>query len=204
MKNTKVYVVLGLTICVTSLILLIGGFMLWEDVLDFDVPVVDVEETNDVVIFLPDTTQEVVATQEKMVLPFVVNATKASMFFDRDLKEDQLNKAVIEYDGVYRPNLGNVYTFQGKNFEAVAVKSGTIQDVYEDVLMGNTVILACDEATIVYQGLSDVKVNKGDAIKQGDVVGIAGNSKYYENYGVHVFVGAKVNNQYVDVEDLIK
>ena len=203
MKNTKVYVVLGLSICVTSLILLIGGFMLWEDVLDFDIPVVDLD-TNEVVIALPDTTQEVVATPEKMVLPFVVNATKASMFFDRNLSDDQLNKAVIEYDGVYRPNLGNVYTFQGKAFEAVAVKSGTIENVYVDAVMGNTVILTCDEATIIYQGLQEAKVNKGDTIKQGEVIGIAGNSAYYENYGVHVFVSAKVNNQYVNVEDLIK
>ena len=203
MKNTKVYVILGLTVCVTSLILLIGGFMLWEDVMNFNVPVVDVP-TNDIVIALPDTTKEVVATQEKMILPFVVNATKASMFFDRNLNEDQLNKAVIEYDGVYRPNLGNVYTFQGKSFEAVAVKSGTVENVYVDALMGNTVILTCDEATIIYQGLQEAKVNKGDTVKQGDVIGIAGNSAYYENYGVHVFVGAKVNNQYVDVEDLIK
>lgn len=203
MKNTKVYVILGLTVCVTSLILLIGGFMLWEDVMNFNVPVVDVP-TNDIVIALPDTTKEVVATQEKMILPFVVNATKASMFFDRNLNEDQLNKAVIEYDGVYRPNLGNVYTFQGKSFEAVAVKSGTVENVYVDALMGNTVILTCDEATIIYQGLQEAKVNKGDTVKQGDVIGIAGNNAYYENYGVHVFVGAKVNNQYVDVEDLIK
>lgn len=203
MKNTKVYVILGLTVCVTSLILLIGGFMLWEDVMNFNVPVVDVP-TNDIVIALPDTAKEVVATQEKMILPFVVNATKASMFFDRNLNEDQLNKAVIEYDGVYRPNLGNVYTFQGKSFEAVAVKSGTVENVYVDALMGNTVILTCDEATIIYQGLQEAKVNKGDTVKQGDVIGIAGNSAYYENYGVHVFVGAKVNNQYVDVEDLIK
>ena len=84
MKNTKVYVVLGLTICVTSLILLIGGFMLWEDVLDFDIPVVDTD-VEIPVIHLPDTTKEVVKVEEGMVLPFTVNAKKTMLFFDKEL-----------------------------------------------------------------------------------------------------------------------
>ena len=203
MKNTKVYVVLGLTICVTSLILLIGGFMLWEDVLDFDIPVVDTD-VEIPVIHLPDTTKEVVKVEEGMVLPFTVNAKKTMLFFDKELSDEQLNQAVIAYDGVYRPNLGNVYTYDGKAFEAVAVKSGVIENVYVDPLLGNTVILNCDNVLISYQGLASTAVKKGVAVKQGDVLGVAGNSEYYKECGVHVFVSAKMNNQYVDVESLLK
>ena len=203
MKNTKVYVVLGLTICVTSLILLIGGFMLWEDVLDFDIPVVDTD-VEIPVIHLPDTTKEVVKVEEAMVLPFTVNAKKTMLFFDKELSDEQLNQAVIAYDGVYRPNLGNVYTYDGKAFEAVACKSGVIENVYVDPLLGNTVILNCDNVLISYQGLASTAVKKGVAVKQGDVLGVAGNSEYYKECGVHVFVSAKMNNQYVDVESLLK
>ena len=202
-KHTKVYVILGLTVCVTSLILLIGGFMLWEDVLNFNIPVVE-EDTKEVIIALPDATKEVVSTEEKMILPFTVNATKASMYFDKSLSDEQLEKAVIEYDGIYRPNMGNVYTYQGNAFEAVAVKSGVVQTVYEDPLMGNTVVLKCNDVDIFYQGLSTVVVNKGQAITIGDVIGVAGESAYYKQFGVHVFVSAKINNQYVNLEDLVK
>lgn len=203
MKNTKVYVVLGLTICVTSLILLIGGFMLWDDVLNFDSPVVDAN-IEIPVINLPDTTKEVVKVEENMLLPFMVNAKKSLLFFDKELSDDQLNQAVIEYDGVYRPNLGNVYTYDGKAFEAVACKSGVIENVYADPLLGNTVILNCDDVLISYQGLASTAVKKGETVKQGEILGVAGNSVYYEDCGVHVFVSAKVNNQYVDIESLLK
>lgn len=203
MKNTKVYVVLGLTICVTSLILLIGGFMLWDDVLNFDSPVVDAN-IEIPVINLPDTTKEVVKVEENMLLPFMVNAKKSLLFFDKELSDDQLNQAVIEYDGVYRPNLGNVYTYDGKAFEAVACKSGVIENVYADPLLGNTVILNCDDVLLSYQGLASIAVKKGETVKQGEILGVAGNSVYYEDYGVHVFVSAKVNNQYVDIESLLK
>ena len=203
MKNTKVYVVLGLTICVTSLILLIGGFMLWDDVLNFDSPVVDAN-IEIPVINLPDTTKEVVKVEENMLLPFMVNAKKSLLFFDKELSDDQLNQAVIEYDGVYRPNLGNVYTYDGKAFEAVACKSGVIENVYADPLLGNTVILNCDDVLLSYQGLASTAVKKGETVKQGEILGVAGNSVYYEDCGVHVFVSAKVNNQYVDIESLLK
>ena len=113
-------------------------------------------------------------------------------------------EAVIAYDGVYRPNLGNVYTYDGKAFEAVAVKSGVIENVYVDPLLGNTVILNCDNVLISYQGLASTAVKKGAEVKQGDVLGVAGNSEYYKECGVHVFVSAKMNNQYVDVESLLK
>ena len=95
MKNTKVYVVLGLTICVTSLILLIGGFMLWDDVLNFDSPVVDTN-IEIPVINLPDTTKEVVKVEENMLLPFMVNAKKSLLFFDKIIplaKFERLNSA---------------------------------------------------------------------------------------------------------------
>ena len=203
MKHTKVHVILGLTICVTSLILLIGGFTLWEDVFNFNIPVVE-EEPNEVIIALPETTKEVVATEEKMVLPFVVNATKASAYFDKNLSDEQLEKAVIAYEGIYRPNMGNVYTYKGNAFEAVAVKSGIVENVFADTLMGNTVVLKCNDVDVYYQGLSTVAVNKGDAVTIGDVIGVAGESEYYKQFGIHVFVSAKINNQYVNIESLIK
>ena len=203
MNNTKVHIVLGLTICVTSLILLIGGFMLWEDVFTFDQPVVS-DEIKAPIIALPNTDVEVVATEEKTILPFTVNAKKALLFFDKSLSEDQLNQAVVEYEGVYRPNLGTVYTYEGKAFEAVAMNSGTVEKVYTDSLMGNTVILKCKDAYIYYQGLNTVAVSEGQEVKQGMVIGVAGNSVYHEDLGVHLLVSAKVNNQYVNIESLIK
>ena len=126
------------------------------------------------------------------------------LFFDKELSDEQLNQAVIAYDGVYRPNLGNVYTYDGKAFEAVACKSGIVENVYADLLLGNTVVLNCDNVLISYQGLASTAVKKGVAVKQGDVLGVAGNSEYYKECGVHVFVSAKMNNQYVDVESLLK
>lgn len=203
MKHTKVYVILGLTVCVTSLILLIGGFMLWEDVFNFNLPVVE-EEPQEVVIGLPDATKEVVATEENMIPPFVVNATKAAMYFDKSLSDEQMDQAVIAYDGIYRPNMGNVYTYKGNAFEAVAVKSGTVENVYTDALMGNTVVLKCNDVDVYYQGLSTVAVNKGQVLARGDVIGVAGESEYYKQYGIHVFVSAKVNNQYVNIESLLQ
>lgn len=202
-KNTKVYIVLGLTICVTGLILAISGFVLWRDVFNFDKPVIG-DEVQIPIIALPNTEVEVVAVEEKTVLPFTVKAKKVVLFFDKNLQEDQANQAIVEYEGVYRPSLGTVYTYDGKAFDAVAMNSGTVEKVYDDALLGKTIILKCKNASIYYQGLNKSVVKEGDVVKQGDVLGVAGNSVYHENLGIHMLVSAKVNNQYVNIESLIK
>ncbi|MDD6468146.1 MAG: M23 family metallopeptidase [Erysipelotrichaceae bacterium] len=206
MKNYKVNLVLVLSICVTALILGIGGWMAWDEAFSkFGFPVIGNPVVDEIIVQLPDIEVDVpVATiEEKAILPFTVNAKRTLSFFDRSLSDDQLKNAVVEYNGVYRPNLGTLYRFDGKAFEAIAILSGTVEQVYLDPLMGNTVVLKHKDAYITYQGLSSVTVKKGMAITQGAVVGVAGESVYHKNQGIHLFVSAKINNQYVNVEKIM-
>lgn len=206
MKNYKVNLVLVLSICVTALILGIGGWIAWEDTFSqFGLPVNGEPVLEEIVVHLPDIDVDVpvAVIEEKAILPFTVNAKRTLSFFDRSLSDEQLKQAVVEYNGIFRPNLGTVYSFEGKSFEAIAMVSGTIEQVYMDPLMGNTVVLKCKDAYITYQGLSSVVVKKGLSITRGAVIGIAGESTYHKNQGIHLFVSAKMNHQYLNVENLI-
>ncbi len=61
--------------------------------------------------------------------------------------------------------------------EVHAISDGTVKDVYEDALMGHTVVIEHKEVTSTYSNLaSEITVKKGDKITVGTVIGEVGNS----------------------------
>lgn len=213
MKQNKTNLVLFLTVALTMAVVCASGYVALRYMSqDIDVPVVQVPNSNvsepAPVITLPDLNKEeaevpVVAAKETIQLPYAINAKQSLAFFDTSKSDQELENAVVEYDGVYRPNLGVVYTYDGKAFEAVAMMSGVVQNVYEDPLMGNTVVIKNGTIEMTYQGLASTAVTTGDSVKQNDVIGVAGTSKYHEKQGIHVFVLCKVNGAYVDAGSLV-
>lgn len=63
-------------------------------------------------------------------------------------------------------------------FDIVAVLDGTVSNIKEDDLLGKIVeIKHSTNLTTVYQSLSTVDVKVGNAINQGDKIGISGTNK---------------------------
>lgn len=108
---------------------------------------------------------------------------------------------------VFSDTLGDWRLHQGLDYvteESMVVSStadGVVEDVYEDDLMGNTVvILHADGVRSVYQSLADnVRVKKGQEVLAGDPVGFTGISAETEcASGMHLHFAMIVQGRFVD------
>lgn len=180
-------------IFITSLLLfLIGAGVIQEIVKNLkpfeDVPVVSVETKDK-------------NNQESEVLKKPVNDdVKVSKgFYDTSLSDEELENALVYFEGVYRPNDGIDYTKDNEDFEVYASASGTVVRKENDSLLGWIVTIEHQKGLqTVYQSLDDIKVEKGDQVKQGDFIGKAGNNVYQSSLKKHVHFIVSINDQTVN------
>lgn len=94
-----------------------------------------------------------------------------------------------------------------KGQEIKSLLDGTVVDVYKDDEYGMSVKIKSDNDTIVvYSNLdSKTKVEKNQQVKQGDVIGIVGETSEVEiSDGTHVHVHAYKGEESINPMDLIK
>lgn len=83
---------------------------------------------------------------------------------------------------VYSKTMGDWRTHLGIDIETApsskvaAIRDGTVEDIYEDPMMGTTVVITHEgDVRSVYSNLSKVPtVSKGDSVKTGDIIGAVG------------------------------
>ena len=130
---------------------------------------------------------DVVVAEEKLVLPFTVNAAIVRYYFDVDDSLDIQAKSIYQFNGVYKPNTGVDYSFNDEKFEAKAAFKGTVSSIKNDTLLGYCVYVNNGEGlTAVYASLSEVKVKEGQEVMQGDVIGLAGTNAIGSDLGNHL------------------
>lgn len=94
-----------------------------------------------------------------------------------------------------------------ENQEIKSLTNGTVLDVYDDDEYGMSVKIQPEKGTaLVYSSLNkDIKVNKGDEIKEGQCIGYAGNTSDVECLsGVHVHLEAYKNNIAINPMSLLE
>lgn len=94
-----------------------------------------------------------------------------------------------------------------ENQEIKSLTHGTVLDVYDDDEYGMSVKVQLEKGTeLVYSSLNkDVKVNKGDKIKEGQCIGYSGNTSDVECLsGVHVHLEAYKNNIAINPMSLLE
>ena len=186
-RNKKTFIFM------TSLLLfLIGAGVIQEIVKNLkpfeDVPVVSVETKDK-------------NNQESEVLKKPVNddVEVSKGFYDTSLSDEELENALVYFEGVYRPNDGIDYTKDNEDFEVYASASGTVVRKENDSLLGWIVTIEHQKGLqTVYQSLDDIKVEKGDQVKQGDLIGKAGNNVYQSSLKKHVHFIVSINDQTVN------
>lgn len=186
-RNKKTFIFM------TSLLLfLIGAGVIQEIVRNLkpfeDVPVVSVETKDK-------------NNQESEVLKKPVNEdVKVSKgFYDTSLSDEDLENALVYFEGVYRPNDGIDYTKDNEDFEVYASASGTVIRKENDSLLGWIVTIEHQKGIqTVYQSLDDIKVEKGDQVKQGDIIGKAGTNVYQSPLKKHLHFIVSINDQTVN------
>lgn len=132
---------------------------------------------------------------EKMVKPVGDKIEIVKKFYDSSMSDKELEKALVYFEGVYRPNLGVDYANNNKAFEVTAAFSGTVTKKDNDALLGWVVTVTNETGVAAtYQSLSEVSVEKDAIIKQGDKIGVSGENVYESELKNHLhFILEKEN-----------
>ena len=161
-----------------------------------------VEDINYVSSIIWSNDTPVIATNKVIQKPYSEEKVKIGKYYYdyKDTREEQQN-AIIYYEGSYIQNSGIDYIFD-KKFNVVSIYDGTVIKVEENELLGKTVEVKHDNNIIsVYQSLSEVNVKNGDTIKQGDKIGVSGNSKINFELGNHLHFELYINGQVSNPEE---
>lgn len=132
----------------------------------------------------------VMDSQEVIKMPVAdqEQAEIVTKFFDYDASQEDRESALILHNNRYYQSTGvDIVYPNGEAFDVLAALSGTVSEVKEDPLLGNVVVLTHDNGvTTYYASLGEVGVKAQDEVKQGDVIGTAGENIFGQNNGVHV------------------
>ncbi|WP_051430659.1 M23 family metallopeptidase [Thermicanus aegyptius] len=111
----------------------------------------------------------------------------ARTFYDDQAGDEQKAQAVVHYAGGYYPNTGIDITANGESFDVIAAGSGDVIRAEKDPAVGNVIwIQHGNNRVTVYESLDELKVKKGDKVKQGDLLGKAGRNNFGKDLGVHL------------------
>ncbi len=131
--------------------------------------------------------------------PYVAEDVKiARYFYNSEDDVDRQRESLVYYNNTYMPNTGVDYTSE-ENFEVVAILDGTVIDIKEDELLGKIVEIRHEnEFVSSYAGLSEISVQKGEAVTQGMKIGTSGTNKINESLGNHLHLEIYKNGINVD------
>ena len=162
-------------------IFLFGGIMIFSNRSEMDQTVVN--PGDDTSGDIPndggnqDTPQNPVVVEEKLLKPFNINAKVERYYFDITDTPEIQELSIVDYKGKFTPSFAMEYTYNNSKFDVVAAFSGVVTERKVDPLYGYMIYIKNDKGlTAVYGSLSDVAVNVGDNVKQGDIIAKAGSN----------------------------
>ena len=157
-----------------------------------DMEYVDKEIINDN-IYIP-----VVSQTNIIIKPFIDEAVSTSKTFYDYLGESNIQEnSIIYYENTYMQNSGIDYQ-NTETFEVVSILDGTVIEVTENEILGQTVKIRHENDLIsTYQSIEDINVKVDDMIVRGQAIGTSGKCKLYSsNYNLHfelIHQGKNVN-----------
>lgn len=110
-----------------------------------------------------------------IIKPFTSESVTISKYYyhSKDDNERQTN-SLIKYQNIYMPNTGILYS-SDEQFNVVAISDGTITSVKEDEILGYIVEIEHQNNLVsIYQSVSNVTLEEGTVVKQGDVIATSG------------------------------
>ena len=85
----------------------------------------------------------------------------------------------------------------------MSMSDGEVTKVSEDKLFGKTVEISVNNVVCVYSGLGDIKVKKGDTVKQGDKIATVGTVPFEASEKNHIHVEVKINGTKAETTSFI-
>jgi murein DD-endopeptidase MepM/ murein hydrolase activator NlpD len=158
---------------------------------------------------MKSTETEFIETEPKQTKTALQTMTsvKTSLSYPLDKR-----KVIKEYseESVYNKTLNQWQAHTGVDFacdkgdNVYSMGDGEVRRIYNDDLLGKTIVVESSDYTAYYSGMSgNVKVEKGSTVKEGDVLGTAGTVPCEELEENHIHIAVKVNGQFTDVLSLI-
>lgn len=203
LKKPVIYVIYGLSFC-----LLLGGIIM----LEFNAHRNSNKNTEEEYQYVSDTVLDEEDTEKEEVPVVAQKVTIVRPYTDKDVKvvkdyydykgsEEEQQKSIIYYENTYMPSSGVSYG-KGSVFGVVAILDGTVKEVTEDTTYGNIIRIEHDKGLVsTYESLSDIKVKKGDKVKQGDILAKSGTSNLSKELDNHLYFELSLNGVTVNPED---
>ncbi|WP_404455810.1 peptidoglycan DD-metalloendopeptidase family protein [Virgibacillus necropolis] len=181
-------------------------FVVWYQNLENQIPAQDGQESTDTATDPFDEEAQPVLEQQEVVKMPVSNQDQAEIvtkFYDYSADEKTKESALVLYNSRYYQSTGiDIATASGETFDVTASLSGTVENVEEDPLLGNVVTLSHDsDLKTYYASLGEVNVKAGDNVKQGDVLGTAGQNIFGKEDAVHVHFEIRKDGEPVNPEE---
>lgn len=121
-------------------------------------------------------------------------------FFSSDATAQEQEAALVFYNNIYYQNRGiDLATEDGKAFDVTAALSGNVVKVAKDPALGWVVEVEHDKGVVThYSSLATVSVKQGDQVKQGAVLGQAGENAYDKDAKIHAHFEVRKDGEAVD------
>ncbi|MFD2922952.1 peptidoglycan DD-metalloendopeptidase family protein [Halobacillus naozhouensis] len=202
MRKKWIYPALYLTV---AALVLVGVFWFQQSSSDVAEQMKDQTGVQDDVDVQDQESVPVTGQEESLQMPVASEqqTTVVTKFFDYDASKEAQESALVLYNNKYYQSEGiDLAKADGSTFDVTAALSGTVTEVKEDPLYGNVVQISHDnKVATVYASLSDVKVEAGSEVKQGDVIGQAGQNSFGQADGVHVHFEVRKDGEPLNPED---
>ncbi len=122
-------------------------------------------------------------------------------YYDYNGTEEEQKNSIVYHEGIYLQNTGVDYVLADV-FEVISILDGEVMEVKEEELLGKSVTVKHNNGSIsVYQSLSEVSVQKGDKVTQGQVIGKSGTCSLGSDLGNHLHFELTIGGQIVDPEN---
>lgn len=121
-------------------------------------------------------------------------------FFSPDATAQEQEAALVFYNNIYYQNRGiDLATADNKAFDVTAALSGNVVKVAKDPALGFVVEVEHDKGVVThYSSLASVSVKQGDQVKQGAVLGQAGENAYDKDAKIHAHFEVRKDGEAVD------
>ena len=154
--------------------------------------------------FTYQDTTPVISEEKTMINPYQDSTvTIGKSYYDYQGEEKEQQDSLIVQDNTYYQNTGIDYTSENI-FDVVAVQKGTVVLTKEDDNVGKVVQIEHEDGLIsIYQSLSEISIQKGDVVEQGQVIGKSGTNEMDKELGNHLHFEMYKNGNSVNPADYL-
>lgn len=154
-----------------------------------------------------DAAEPVVAPVEKVSLPTLSESDTqiVTKFYEHNGEAADQEEALVFYNNKFYQSEGiDIAAVNDDPLPVVAALSGEVVDVRLDPLLGYVVQVKHDHDLVTYySSLTDVDVEKGQQLKQGEVLAHAGSNVFSQDLGRHVHFEIRKSGEPINPESYL-